>query len=1676
MKTVRKHTATLNLPTLKLEGGLFLPDVLEKAALGQARLQAEADYGIPKGLKLKDEYSRAFQIACAQWRSFAPMLDRTDFDAQRATATFVTELLRDAFGYVSVGAVTGIELGDRSYPITHLASAPHQPLHPQHPLPIVVAPHTLGLDEADTRFAIAGSGSRKKTAFQLAQELLNASPDHQWALVTNGKTIRLLRDAATLTRPSYLDIDLQDLLSGQRFAEFAFVWRLLHASRAGLVGGTADAAAPVVWEAWREAGQEEGTRVRDGLRLGVTEALITLGQGFVQHPANDALRQALQDGSLTKEAYFAQLLRLIYRFIFVFSVEERGLIPNAPQPDEDPNTARAKLAASQTYAQGYALARLRDLSLRRRVRTWFDDLWQSVKIVFKGLAHGESRLGLPALGGLFAPAQCPALDAAQLTNADLLSAMKSMRWASQTGGSLAPIDYRNMGTEELGSVYESLLELVPEVDLHARTFGFVGLTSEGSTAGNDRKLTGSFYTPDSLVQELVKSALDPVIEQRLAANPSNPIEALLSIRVLDPACGSGHFLLAAARRLAERLAALRSPDGVVTPQAYRHALREVIARCIFGVDRNPMAVELARTALWLEGFEEGRPLGFLDHHLQCGDALLGLTDLHALEKGIAKDAFKALSGDDKEVCKQLSKANAAGLKQIAKDLQSGQVLLGFDNATGLQTLRAIEALSAETPEEVAVKEQAYIQFCEQSKNSPLGLAADLMVGAYLMTKTADTAAMVPTSETLHAALTAPHTLQEQGTVHSATVAAAHAACQQAQVLHWPLAFPQVFATGGFDCVLGNPPWERIKLQEEEFFATRHPAVAAAKNKAERSQRIQWLSEGMLSQHLYPTDNAHHTPAESTAEQRLYDEFIVTRRVAEAASVFMHVDGMDGGRYPLTGVGDVNTYALFSETILQITAPSGRAGFIVPTGIATDDSTKAFFGHIVRHRRLAKLLSLYEIRAWFKATDDRKSFCLLTLGESETAEFLFDAKTVVDFGKLQKWFKLTPDEFRLINPNTLTSPVFRSARDAELTKKLYRAVPVLIREAVWQREGKGAKLIVPEVNPWGVRFSTMFHMSGDSDLFKDNEAADRLPLFEAKLIHQFDHRWATYTSNGDSRDMTLAEKQDPHSSATPRYWVDQREVWLRVTSLPDGLRKAMRDRNEAATVLGVTQLLFGHWLATQHNTHGSASANLSLLRVYPLWLAFVKQHPFAQQVEPVSLGLCGDNPPCLKPLDDNYLPAEGSFEVAMSDERASTAWYAVDPLALEQMLAYTARYNELYVPTTPQQSAEGVLVLAEHWLEQSCPKWLMGWRDIALRSVLRTLIADVIPLSAVGDKFLLLTTQCKPTLNAALLGCLNSLVCDFVARQKVGGSALKYFTMKQLPILSPDRYTEADLAFIAPRVLELTYTAHDLSGWAQDLGYNGPPFAFDPDRRAVLRAELDAYYARLYSLTNDELRYILEPADVMGADYPSETFRVLKKSELREFGVYRTQRLVMREFDRMALAEANGEQFSSLLNPPPGEQAQPGYSSHGIVQDEADAHLVGLMLTMIRQLGRLPRRHLTDAMAMAGRSGSWPQHFDAQGVGAMNAFQLRGPGVFDAQRLNGARLQTWLRHFESAGVIRMESQTDVLVAVPSSVLPGYVLADEETTLVASLLTQAVSMAVANTATDEEKPSDASVKSA
>lgn len=1465
----RSHANSLGFDTLRLEGALLLPDLLEKAAQGKASCQQPEDYHVPRGFTLQEEIGRAFRIAQAQWKVFSGGFERTDLDAAASARAFVEEFLRDALGYTDVRATAPRSVGERTFPVT-LQAAPS--------IPVVVAPADLDLDDPDPAFAPQGGGARKKSSFQLLQEYLNAEPEARWGVATNGRKLRLVRDAATLTRPSFIEFDLETMLGQTRYPDFAALWRLLHASRA-------TRQPEPVWETWRSDGQREGARVREGLRVGVEAALVTLGEGFLKHPANEPLRRALIAGELKRNEYFEELLRLIYRFIFLFAVEERGLLH--PR-DESPAAA----AARRIYEQGYSTRRLRERCLRRVARDAYDDLWQAQVIAFGALATGEPRLALPALGGLFAHGQCSHLDAASLSNRALLEAMGHLRW-SRASGAVAPVDYRNMGPEELGSVYESLLELVPDPDPHARTFGFVNADAEGDTKGNARKTTGSYYTPDSLVQELIRSALDPVIEARLAAQPDRPTEALLGISVVDPACGSGHFLLAAARRLAERLAALRAPEGAVRAQDYRHALREVITHCVYGVDRNPMALELARFALWLEGFEEGRPLGFLDHHLVCGDALIGITDVGQLAHGIPDAAFKPLSGDDKAVCKALAKENKDGLKAFTKRKADANMPLALERDNLLGERTALEAMPDNTLEQQAAKQAAWERYTARERDSRLQQAADLFVGAFLSPKAApQDVNHTPTSQNLYLALftdKAPEELPQAR--QDERLAQATLRARAARVLHWPLAFVQVFQKGGFDCVLGNPPWERIKLQEEEFFAAENRFVAQAKNKAERAQRIEWLAQGMLARHLYP--ELEHAPDEAAKEKETYARFIAERRRAEAASVFAHLDTKEGGRYPLTGVGDVNTYALFAETFDQVIGQRGRAGFIVPTGIATDDSTKAYFSSLTKSGRLVALFSFENEEFIFPAVHHAYRFSLVVLdatSQQKRATLVFFARQPHQIHDERRQFQLTQDDFRLINPNTLTCPVFRSRKDAELAKKIYARVPVLIREA---RDGE------PEVNPWGLRFSTMFHMSNDSHLFADQPAADRRPLYEAKMIHQYDHRWATYRGDAGadvSVDVPLADKHDPAYAVRPRYWVEAREVFLRTAALPKGLLTALRDRDRPVIVLAVAHLLFADWLRRRQS-----AADQALEHLYDEWCSFVDAQPFARPLAPTQLGLCADNPACLKPLGPHYLPAE-PIDVVKAGPRESTAWYEADSAAVAALVDVPSTFPVLPEAVPKLDGEVSTLEFAEQLLEAASPKWFLGFRDITGVEKIRTTIATTLPRAGVGHTAPLLATTMSPRLVAALLANLNSLVLDFSARQKVGGTHLTYAYFRQFPVLGPKSHEEHDLEFIAPRVLELTYTADDLKLWAEALGYEGPPFPFDPGRRAQLRAELDAYYARLYGLTREDLCYILDPESVMGADYPSETFRVLKQSEEREFGEFRTQRLVLEAWDALERGE------------------------------------------------------------------------------------------------------------------------------------------------------------------------------
>lgn len=1337
----RRAAAARVFAALTVEGALIAPAQVALIADAKAEGQAEEDYRVPRGLTLRDEIPRFFRIAQALWNDLGP----GESTSRAATIGFVEKLMRDVLAFADVAPAPAREREGRVHPVTLEALGGR--------VPVVVVPPTDALDRPSA--ALSASGRRTSTALVL-QDWLNASDEALWGLACNGEKLRLVRDNPSLTRPAYIEADLRQMFEGEDLADFTAFWLLLHASR---FGRPDTPPTDCTLERWRDAGQKAGVVARDRLRDGVEEALKALGTGFVAHPANTELRRKLEDKSLDLLDFHSLLLRLVYRLIFLLAAEDRNLL----------HTPSAPAAARQVYGEGYSLSRLRTRAAKRTSWDAHDDLWDGLQVTFAALARGESALGLPALGGLFGHGALGALEGCALPNRGLMAAVYRLAWLKDEAG-VQQVNWRDMETEELGSVYEALLELTPRLSADGRAYGF----AEGAeTRGNQRKTTGSYYTPDSLVQLLLDSALDPVLD-RAEREDEDPAKALLEIKVIDPACGSGHFLLAAARRIAARVARHRA-GGAASAEDYRHALRDVARSCIHGVDRNPMAVELAKVALWIETVDPGKPLGFLDAAIRCGDSLFGVFDLATLEKGVPDAAYRPLAGDDPAATRLAGKANRDQKTKVQGDLFGRKP--GDDLARRAQ---AVLALSEDDAFAVERKAAAWKKLHAEGGWGPLKLACDLYVAAFLrekqMREDGRGPDRVPTTVDVWTALSGG-----QPDAHLAALAVDLAG--RARAFHWPLEFPAVMARGGFDVVLGNPPWERIKLQEQEFFASRSPEIAAATNKAIRERLIEALAQA---------------PAGSF-ERSLSNSFVTAKREAEATSEFVRVDGDEGGRFALTGCGDVNTYALFAELFANLARD--HAGVIVPTGIATDATTAPFFAALIENHRLARLVDFENRAGLFPAVDSRLKFSLLTLGRNEQiARFSFFLTDPAQLADAERNFSLTPTQIAAINPNTRNAPVFRASADAALASKVYVENPTF----GLPRDRGG----------WQPRFlKKMFDFGIHQELLEfscEPPTIDHLPIYEAKMIWHFDHRFATYAgvdadaaSKGNARELKLGELCNPAFEISPRCWTHK-----------DNFKNRMANREWDR-----------HWLLSMRDKSQATNERTAIFAIRP------------------------------------YLPSN-----------------------------------------------------------------------------------DTIPCIFIDD---------DPKKIAALVGNLSSLTFDYFARQKVGGLNVAAFVLEQLPVLPPGFYTSDHLAFIIPRVLELVYTSHSLASFAHDLGHDGPPFQFDGSRRSRLRAELDAWYARAYGLTRDELRYVLDPADVMGSDYPSETFRVLKEKEIRRFGEYRTQRLVLEAWDALVAGELGIADRQAILAPasvelPPLDALPDGaWAWQATIQPQdrlryAAQHVLGLM--------------------------------------------------------------------------------------------------------------------------------------
>ena len=1286
------------------------------------------------------------------------------------------------------------------------------------------------LDSRGTGKGIQASSPHAQILRYLATAESETDGDLRWGILTNGAAWRLYDQKTRPRATAFYEADLQALLESDD-QDALRTFHLLFRRSAFL--RTPGAAATFL-----ETALEQGRRYEQR----VAQSLA----GVVFEHVFPRLLQALADAANRPMPKIREAaLIFLYRLLFVLYAEDRGLLPVNDAAYDD-----------------YGLRkRVRDDIAERKARTdTFSTIASSyydhLTTLFQLIDRGDPSIGLPPYnGGLFAH------DAAQLLNQvrlpdDVIADVVYDLSHTRDDGQRQYVNYRDMSVQQLGSLYERLLEQEPVLDAE----GQVSIRPNPYA----RKDSGSFYTPQDLVDLIVDQTLTPLIEERLDAFQAraeelrgdrrpwserraelarlDPAQAVLDLKVLDPAMGSGHFLVTAVdfltdyvadlievapafaewlpqddpyqSPLLDRVAAIRADilrrarqsnwkvnEAQLTDQAIIRRL--VLKRCIYGVDKNPLTVELAKVSLWLHSFTVGAPLSFLDHHLRCGDSLLGLriadakSELQRLDVPMFVES--ALQGVENAAhgmrqIEQLSDADVTEVHESQSLFQAVESatadLRGFlDTLAGLRWLTAglrvrqrAQLESPLTQTLAANPTQAFNLLSQAATPSGVGAASQTRPSSGRDQQNAiDPGAPAnspgcrrlnpsPRGEGQGEGSSGRDLTPQQPSPSEPSPAflelwtQARAAAHEQWILHWEAAFPGVWRhwqnqtpEGGFDAVIGNPPWDRIKLQEVEWFATREPDLARAPTAAARRAGIKRLRE-------------QGDPLAAAFDQ------------AKARADRLGQVIRASGHYPLLGGGDINLYSLFVERSLRLVRPNGLVGLLTPSGIYADRTAARFFQSISTTGRVGGIYDFENRRLgtdkppFFPDIDSRFKFCALIVGgpqrkflETRCGLFLPGADAITDPDRA---FTLSPDDFARVNPNTGTAPVFRTRFDADITRRIYQSQPVLV-----DRSGDEERRV------WPVRYVRMLDMTNDSHLFRTAAQLDDdgfypvqgnrwkrgkdlyLPLYQGRMIQHFDHRANSVRVNPESthnpylsEDTTDAQHSDPHFLPRSQYWVPASEV-------------------------------------------------------------------------------------------ASKFPKRG---------------------------------------------------------------YALGFRDIARPTDVRTIISAVVPQAGYGNKVPLLFEDTRARdesrasgsdacdLDASDLACLaanlNSMCFDFVARQKVQGTTLNLYIIEQLLAITPDAYhrrfgdrTAADL--IRHHVLRVAYTSHDMAPFARDLGHHGPPFPWDPEQRRHLRARLDALYFHLYNLTRDDASYILS------------TFPIVKRQDEADFdGRYRTKDLILAYMNALAAGD------------------------------------------------------------------------------------------------------------------------------------------------------------------------------
>lgn len=1242
-------------------------------------------------------------------------------------------------------------------------------------MPVIVKGDRTGNTDVDAKercsldFRVKGN-RRDKSAHATMLEYLN-NTEHIYGIIANGPTLRLIRNSGQLVKLTYIEFDLRRMLEEDKYAEFCLMFRILHASRFKSAGDEQS-----VIERYFNLSIESGNRIRAGLSEAAQKAMSFIGNAALTNPANNALREALASGELSTEAFNKELMHFIYRILFLSIIEDRNLVYDG----DSEQIMRWK----EIYSRYYAASRFRALSELSYVRDGrHSDMWTGLMETFRLFEDGDfgGKLGIKPLGGkLFGRDTLHWLTQCVITNDAVFDAFKSLNVFVDEKGLTVKINYSSLNVEEFGSVYEGILEKRPVIIQGSETtpwsFDYIG--------GLDRQSTSSYYTRPDLVQSLIRTTLEPVIKEKISkfSTPEEKVKALLDMKVCDAASGSGHIVLAMARTIAWYVCSIRTGEDNPASIDYRRALHEVIQRCVYAVDYNPDAVELCKVVLWIEGYCAGKPLSFLDHHIRCGNSVVGVADLDMLLKGVPDKAFNG----DKEALKTLKKLNRKAVEE-AQALRDDAAQHGLQvslfgeeyNITRIENeqinlgeqVSEINAMPENTLLEQLTKQRRWEDLMRSPRVESLRRACDIYVDAFyhqfemtdiLMDAESGSTRLpdFPYTATVYQALEEIKQLEHPDSHYVALTdefkrQVAEVSAKN-RFFHWCVEFPAVFANGGgFDVMCGNPPWDKLQMEDEKWFLGKDNDIVDAPNQSARDKKIKALQE---------------------SNPKLYDEYIEARHAIASQSNFVK----NSGRFTLTNCGKIELSSLFAELCLQFSKEAW--GLVLPTGIAVNDSNKAFFSKLIEENRLISLYD-FENREKLFDIDSRFKFCLLTAGKEQLQPrnvqagfYLMRLDHLLDPNRI---YTLQTSDFSLLNPNTKTCPTFRTSRDAELTRKLYRNAPILVNDETGS-------------NPWGIRFANLFNMATDSPFFRTNEQLIEsgaikdgnffllngiryVPLYEGKMIWMHNHLFGEFPTEG-KRPSSIAQTpldklSDNNSTLSPWYWVAENEVTRQMTK---------------------------------------------------------------------------------------------------TDKEGHVLW---------------------------------------HWPYH----YYTAFRDVTNATNERTCVASLVlgGVYAAGHKLPLIFNERELVPGLCPVAIMGSIPFDYIARQKVGGSSMAFFIMKQMPFPTPDQIPDNLKWEMAKRVIELTYFNHDMDDWAEELWEEmtdeqrsempnigkKEPFIFNPNRRAILQAELDAIVAHLFGLTTDELCYILDPEDICGPGCINETFRVLKERELREYGEYRTRRLVLDAWHR-----------------------------------------------------------------------------------------------------------------------------------------------------------------------------------